>query len=66
MKDFDVKSEEWWEVTKELEKNLAQHKVDERNFRYKLEIYKVCCGSPTNIKISGQVKEIEARPSGTT
>lgn len=44
MKDFDVESEEWWEVveeysTKELEKNLAQHKADVRNFWYKLEIY---------------------------
>ncbi len=35
IKDFEVEFEEWWEVveeyfTKELEKNLAQHKVDER------------------------------------
>ncbi len=34
MKDFWAKSKEWWEVgkeyfTKELEKNLAQHKADE-------------------------------------
>jgi hypothetical protein len=33
MKDFEAKSKEWWEVveeyfTKELQKNLAQHKVD--------------------------------------
>ncbi len=45
MKDYDVECQEWWEVAKEyfakeLEKNLAQHKVDERNFKYKLEIYK--------------------------
>ncbi len=44
MKDFDAKSKEWWEVTKkyftkELEKSLAQHRVNERNLRYKLEIY---------------------------
>jgi hypothetical protein len=44
MKDYDTKSEEWWEVgkeyfAKELQKNLAQHKNDERNFKYKLEIY---------------------------
>jgi hypothetical protein len=35
IKDSDVESEVWWEVaeenfTKELEKNLVQHKVDER------------------------------------
>ncbi len=34
MKDSEAKSKEWWEVakdyfTKELEKNLAQHRVDE-------------------------------------
>jgi len=44
MKDSDAKSEEWWEVAKEyffkeLEKNLAQHKVDERTYKYKLEVY---------------------------
>ncbi len=44
MKDFEEKFEEWWEVvekyfTKELEKNLAQHRVDERNLMYKLETY---------------------------
>jgi hypothetical protein len=41
MKDFELEYEEWWEVvkeyfTKELEKNLVQHKVDERIMRYKL------------------------------
>jgi hypothetical protein len=35
MNDFEAKSEEWWEVakeyfTKELEKNLAHHKTDEK------------------------------------
>ncbi len=44
MKDFNVEFEEWWEVVeeyfaKELEKNLAQHRVDERILRYKLEVY---------------------------
>jgi hypothetical protein len=39
MNDFDAKFKEWWEVTKELEKNLVQHKIDERNLKYKLEIY---------------------------
>jgi Fic family protein len=44
MKDFEAKFEEWWEVakeyfTKELDKNLAQHKIDERIMRYKLEAY---------------------------
>ncbi len=44
MKEFEAKSEKWWEVTeeyfiKELEKNLAQHKANERILRYKLEVY---------------------------
>jgi hypothetical protein len=35
MKDFKVEYEEWWEVAheyfiKELEKNLAQHRTNER------------------------------------
>jgi hypothetical protein len=38
MKDFDAMSKELWEVpdeyfAKELEKNLAQHKVDESTTR---------------------------------
>jgi len=63
MKDFEVEFEEWWEVveeyfTKGLEKNLAQHKVDERILRYKLESYQknfphFICGSPTSTKVSG-------------
>ncbi len=75
MKDYDTKSEEWWEVgkeyfAKELQKNLAQHKNDERNFKYKLEIYQkkileFIYGSPTSIKTSGQDEEIKIRPSGT-
>jgi hypothetical protein len=44
MKDFEVKSKEWWEVVeeyfiRELGKNRAQHKPDERILRYKLEAY---------------------------
>ncbi len=44
MKDFKTESKEWWEVveeyfTKELEKNLAQHRTNERILRYKLEAY---------------------------
>ncbi len=44
MKDFDVEFEEWWKVVeeyfvKELEKNLVQHRVDERTLKYKLEVY---------------------------
>jgi hypothetical protein len=36
MKDFDLEFKEWWEVVeecfaKELEKNITQHKVGERN-----------------------------------
>ncbi len=56
MKDFDVEFKEWWEVVekyffKELEKNLAQHRVDEKMCRYKLEVYhktffNFVCGSP--------------------
>ncbi len=43
MKDFEGEFEEW-EVakeyfTKDLENNLAQHRVDERILRYKLEAY---------------------------
>jgi hypothetical protein len=44
MKDFEVGSEEWWDVakeciTKELKKNLAQHRIDERILKYKLEAH---------------------------
>jgi len=58
MKDFEAKFEEWWEVakeyfTKELEKNLAQHRANERILKYKLEAYQMnfsnfICGSPTS------------------
>jgi hypothetical protein len=44
MKDFEAKYEEWWEVieeyfTKELEKNMAQHRTNEQILKYKLEAY---------------------------
>jgi hypothetical protein len=64
MKDFEAKSKEWWEVveeyfTKELQKNLVQHKVDKRIMRYKLEAYQknfpnFICGNPTSTKVSNQ------------
>ncbi len=57
--DSEAESEEWWEVlkeyfTKELEKNLAQHRANERILRYKLEAYQnkildFIYGSPTSI-----------------
>jgi hypothetical protein len=62
MKDSKAKYEEWWDVaeeyfTKELEKNLAQHRIDESILRYKLEAYQnnfpdFICGSPTIIEVS--------------
>jgi len=74
MKDSNAKFEEWWEVveeyfTKELENNIAQHRVDEKNLRYKLEAYQnnfldSICGRPISIKVTGQDEEIEARPNG--
>jgi hypothetical protein len=74
MKDSKAKFEEWWEVveeyfTKELEKNLAQHRADERILKYKLEVYQknfldFICGTPMNTKVSGQDEEIETRPNG--
>jgi len=41
MEDSKAESKEWWEVgeeyfTKELENNIAQHRVDERILRYKI------------------------------
>ncbi len=76
MKDFEAKSEEWWEVvkeyfTKELEKNLTQHKADERILRYKLEAYQkkildFIYISPTSTKVLNQDEETKAKLSGTT
>jgi hypothetical protein len=75
MKDFEAKSKEWWEVvkeyfTKELEKSPAQHKVDERILRYKLEAYQkkildFICSNPTSTKVLSQAEETEAKLSGT-
>jgi hypothetical protein len=57
MKDFEAESEEWWEVTKELEKNLAHHRADEKIMRYKLEAYQknfpnFIYGSSKSIEVS--------------
>jgi hypothetical protein len=62
MKGSEAKSEEWWEVAeeyfiKQLKKNLAQHKTDEKILRYKLEanqkkFQKFICDNPTNIEVS--------------
>jgi hypothetical protein len=46
----------------ELEKNLAQHKTDERILKYKLEIYQqnfpnFIYGNPTSTEVSGQDEE---------
>ncbi len=43
-KNIEANSGEWWEVaekyfTKELEKNLAQHKTNEIILKYKIKIY---------------------------
>ncbi len=74
--DSKVEFEEWWEVvkeyfTKELEKNLAQQKNDERILRYKLEAYQknfldFIYGSPTSIEVSSQDEETKTGLSGTT
>jgi hypothetical protein len=53
-----------------LEKNLAQHKVNERILKYMLEVYhkkvpKFIYGSPTSTETSNQDEEAEARPNGT-
>ncbi len=63
MKDFEAEYEEWWEVTKEyftkeLEKNLAQHRTNERILSIKLEAYQknfpnFICGNPTSTKVPG-------------
>jgi hypothetical protein len=42
--DYEAKSKEWWEVAKEyfikeLEKNLAKYRTNERIMKYKLEAY---------------------------
>ncbi len=74
MKDFEAKSKEWWEVvkeyfTKELDKKLAQHRVDEKIMKYKLEAYQkkildFIYGNPTSIEVSCQDEEIEVWLNG--
>jgi hypothetical protein len=74
MKDFDAKFKEWWEVTdkyffKELEKNLNQHRTNEKMYKYKLEVHQrtfpyFVCGSPTSIEALGQDEENEVGPNG--
>ncbi len=76
MKDSKAEVEEWWEVaeeyfTKQLEKNLAHHKADERILKHKLEAYQknfldFICGNPTSTKVLDQDEEIEVGPNGTT
>jgi hypothetical protein len=72
MKDSEAKSKEWWEVveeyfTKELEKNLAQHRVDEIILRYKFKTYQknfpnFIYVNTTSTKVLGQDEEIEQGP----
>ncbi len=74
MKDFKAKIEELWEVaeeyfTKELEKNLAQHRADERILRYKLKVYQknfpnFICGNPTSTEVLDRDEEIKVGPNG--
>jgi hypothetical protein len=62
MKDSKEEFEEWWEVveeyfTKELKKNMAQHRVNEIIQRYKLEVYQkhfpdFIYDSPINTEVS--------------
>jgi len=76
MNNSNAKFEEWCEVknkyfSKELEKNLAQHKADERMYKCKLEVYyktflDFVYGSLISIEALSQDEENEARPSGTT
>ncbi len=73
MKDYDVESKEWWDVVeeyfaKELGKNLAQHRIDERTMKYKLEVYQrnfldFVYGSPISMQALGHDEETKARPN---
>jgi hypothetical protein len=54
-----------------LEKNLIQHRTNERIMRYKLEVYQkkfwdFVYDSPTSTKASDKDEEVEAGPNGTT
>ncbi len=61
--DSEAEFEKQWEVskeyfTREFEKNLAHHRVNERILRYKLEAYQknfpiFNFGNPTNIEVLG-------------
>ncbi len=65
--DFEVEFKEWWEVakeyfTKELEKNLAQYRTNERIMKYKLEAYQknfpiFICDNSISIKVLGSDEE---------
>jgi hypothetical protein len=65
MKDFDVEAF----FFKELEKNLAHHRINEKTYKHKLEVYQrtfpnFVCGSPINIKTSNE-NEDKVGPNGT-
>ncbi len=50
---------------------MAQHKVDERILKYKLEVYQknfldFICGSPTSTEVSSQDEKTEVGLSGAT
>ncbi len=54
-----------------MEKNLVQHKVDEKILRYKLEVYQktildFVCDNPTNTKASNKDEEVEIGPNEIT
>ncbi len=76
IKDSEAKYNEQWEVVeeyfiKELEKNLVQHRADERILRYKLETCQknfpnFIPGNPTSTKVLSQDEEIEIGSKGTT
>jgi len=58
-------------LQKDSENNLAQHKVDEKIMKYKLETYQknfpnFIYDSPTSTKVSSQDGETETRLSGIT
>ncbi len=76
MKDSKTKFEECWEVVeeyfaKELEKNLVQHKANERILRYELEVYQkknldFVYGGPISTKVQDKDEEAEVGPNETT
>jgi len=75
MKDFEAKSKEWWEVveeyfTKELQKNLAQHKVDKElwGISWKLikRIFQISFVAIQQVQRYQVNKKIKVGPNGTT